>query len=101
VTGGEAVPAPGLVKLLLSCSCPTAMPCVDALQSLVPGRALCSSVCKADGRMRRRGMPAGSSASPGSSYLTQLFFSSPTEKEATKFFSSRNGCGQVPVVFTL
>lgn len=34
-------------------------------------------------------------------YLTLLFFSSPTEKEAAKFFSSRNGCGQVPVVFAL
>lgn len=34
-------------------------------------------------------------------YLTQLFFSSPTEKEAAKFFSGRNGCGQVPVVFAL
>lgn len=38
---------------------------------------------------------------PASQYLTQVFISSPTEKEAPKFFSSRNGCGQVLVIFAL
>lgn len=43
----------------------------------------------------------GSSVPPGSLYVTQLLLSSPTEKEAPEFFSSRNGCGQVLVVFAL
>lgn len=68
---------------------------------LISGWALCSYASKVDGRMRKKGMVTDSSVSPGTWYLTKLFFSSPTEKEATKFFSSRNGCGQVLVVIAL
>lgn len=38
---------------------------------------------------------------PVSQYLTQMFFPSPTEKEASQFFSSGNGRGQVLVIFAL
>lgn len=70
-------------------------------QRLSPGADLCRNSCKVDERMGKKGMLAGSSVPPDSLCLTQLFLSSPTEKEASKFLSSRNGCGQVLVVFAL
>lgn len=68
---------------------------------LVSEWALHGYFYKVRGRMRKKEGSQTGSACPGSSHLTQLFFSSPTEKEATEFFPRGNGCGQVLVIFAL